>query len=193
MANVVGWSIAQQCHADVEEAALVRVARDDPEAFGELCRRYAPDLYRYLRLRTGSEDDAADLTQQVFVRALAALPRYRERGMPFGAWLFRIARNPVTDAYRRKHVTVSWDLMPEQLESHEAESVEEEVLRRETRVWLRSALDRLTEDEREVIALRFVTGLTLVEIAAVLGTSRSSVDRRIGRILRTLKEHHHED
>ena len=65
-----------------DDEALVEAARRDPEAFGVLYQRYLPQIYRYLRARTGNADDAADLAQQVFLKALAALPGYRPCGRP---------------------------------------------------------------------------------------------------------------
>ncbi|MDQ2741914.1 MAG: sigma-70 family RNA polymerase sigma factor, partial [Chloroflexota bacterium] len=94
------WPFARSGWLDCGEAALVRIVQTDPDAFGELCVRYSGRLYSYLRARTQSDEDAADLTQQVFVKAFNALPRYRERGLPFGAWLFRIARNLLIDVQR---------------------------------------------------------------------------------------------
>src|SRR5579875_2591933 len=84
------------------DEALVRRAQADAVAFAPLYERYLPRVYRYLYARTHDPDDAADLTQTVFVRALAGLPAYRPRGLPFAAWLFRIARNVATDAHRRR-------------------------------------------------------------------------------------------
>ena len=78
-----------------------------------LYQRYLPQIYRYLRARTGNADDAADLTQQVFLKALSALPGYRPCGRPFITWLLRIARNAVADFYRRRRPTVVFDLVPE--------------------------------------------------------------------------------
>lgn len=88
---------------DVEddEPSLIQAARLDPKAFGLLYQRYLTSIYRYLRARTPNEQAAADLTQQVFLKALASLPKYRPRGLPFAAWLFRIARNTAIDRYRR--------------------------------------------------------------------------------------------
>ncbi|HET7037020.1 MAG TPA: sigma-70 family RNA polymerase sigma factor, partial [Thermomicrobiaceae bacterium] len=76
-----------------EEAALVAAAKVDGAAFAALYRRHRGPIYRYLRARTRCDEDAADLTQQVFLKAFEALPRYQERGLPFAAWLFRLARN----------------------------------------------------------------------------------------------------
>ncbi len=86
--------------------------------------RYSDRLYNYLRARTQSDEDAADLAQQVFVKVLNGLPRYRERGLPFGAWLFRIARNVVVDVHRRRKDTVSWDLLPETAQAVQTGEVE---------------------------------------------------------------------
>jgi hypothetical protein len=79
------------------EAELVELARTNLEAFAELYRRYVDRVYRYLCTHVESDDDAADLTQQVFLRALQAMPAYRDEGKPFRVWLFRIARNAATD------------------------------------------------------------------------------------------------
>ncbi len=89
------------------EVELVQKAKTDPTAFDLLYHRYVLRIYHYLRLRSPSDEDAADLTQHVFVLALDALPKYQERNLPFAAWLFRIARNAATDAYRRERKTIS--------------------------------------------------------------------------------------
>src|SRR5947209_18150938 len=85
-----------------DEAALVRAAQLDPAAFAPLYRRYRDRVYAYLCVRLSNADDAADVTQQVFLQALAALPRYRTCASPFGVWLFRIARNAAADLQRRR-------------------------------------------------------------------------------------------
>ncbi len=113
-----------------DDEALVEAARRDPEAFGVLYQRYLPQIYRYLRARTGNSDDAADLTQQVFLKALAALPGYRLCGRPFLAWLLRIARNAVADFYRRQRPTVAFDLVEEATWGAGEESPESVVLSR---------------------------------------------------------------
>src|SRR5579871_1609135 len=91
-------------------------AAADPALFGTLYERYRERIYAYLRSRTTSEEDAADLTQHVFAQALDALPRYRAQQGTAGAWLFRIARNVAVDFHRRRRATVPWDLVPEALQ-----------------------------------------------------------------------------
>ncbi|HEX6510518.1 MAG TPA: RNA polymerase sigma factor, partial [Chloroflexota bacterium] len=98
-----------------DERRLVERARTDGDAFGQLYAIHVDRVFRYLRTYTESEDDAADLTQNVFLRVLEALPRYQERGLPFRAWLFRIARNAATDTFRRRRRTLPWDHIPESL------------------------------------------------------------------------------
>ncbi len=82
--------------------ALIAAALERRELFGELYDRYMPRVYRYLVTRTASPEEAADLTQAVFMKALDALPKYRTGQAPFAAWIFRIARNAATDAHRRR-------------------------------------------------------------------------------------------
>src|SRR4051812_35888267 len=89
-----------------DEAALVRAAAADASAFAALYERYVARVYRFVRPRCASSDEAADLTQQVFVKVAEALPGYRERGVPFVAWLFRIARNTTIDHARRRRPAV---------------------------------------------------------------------------------------
>ena len=88
---------------------LVAAAKlGDPEAFGALFDHYYAPVYRYVAARVGRPSDAEDLAQLVFVKALEALPRYEVRGVPFGGWLFRLARNVVIDHIRtrREHATL---------------------------------------------------------------------------------------
>src|SRR5438128_9340275 len=110
-----------------DEAALVRAAQEDPAAFAHLYHHYRHRVYAYLRVRLAGEEDAADLTQQVFLQALDALPRYHQKTAPFGAWLFRIARNAATDFQRRRRNTVAWDGVPEQMQPRMGRDVDAEV------------------------------------------------------------------
>ena len=77
--------------------------RGDPEAFGQLFDEFAAPIHRFIASRVNSPSDAEDLTQAIFVKALEALPRYEARGIPFGGWLFRLARNAVIDHIRTSH------------------------------------------------------------------------------------------
>lgn len=171
-----------------DEAALVAAARADPDAFAELYRRYLPRIYRYLRARAGSDQDAEDLTQQVFLKALTALSDYRDRGLPFAAWLFRIARNVAIDASRGRRHTVSWDDLPEEQLPRVAAGPEIVALQRESLARLRLLLARLDDDKRDLLALRIAAGLTIPEVAETVGKSEAAVRKQLERTIRRLKE-----
>jgi len=177
---------------EVNESELIKAAQANPVAFAEIYSRYVRRVYRYLRARVETDEDAADFTHRVFLQALDALPRYQEHGSPFAAWLFRISRNVAHDAHRRRRITVPWEVVPEALYPVDAQDCEHEVVRQEDIAQLKSLLATLDPEQRELIALRFDAELTLGEIARVIGTSQATVQRRMVRILQTLKEHYRE-
>jgi RNA polymerase sigma-70 factor (ECF subfamily) len=150
-------------------------------------------IYSYIRARTGTDEDATDLAHQVFVQALEALPRYRDRGVPPRAWLYRIARNAVIDFHRRARSSTPWEGMPEELQPHDGGEVEGDVLRRERAEQLHRALRDLGEAKRELLALRFASGLKVREIAVILNRSEAAVKTEIRRTLRLLRERYDED
>ena len=170
------------------EAALVEAAKINPTAFEPLYERYKERIYRYLFLRVRREEDAADLTQQVFLKALSALPGYRERGIPFAAWLFRIAHHTVSDTYRRKKSAVSWDVLSNDEQLIAETDLESHILQQERLAHLRQLLDQLDPFKRELLALRFSAGLSAAEIALVLGKSQAAVKKQLTRTLQALKE-----
>lgn len=175
--------------AEGDDVELVAAARAAPEAFGALYERYRDRVYRYLRSRSPTEDDAADLTQQVFLNAFDGLPKYRGgRGRSFASWLFRIAANLSADAHRQKRTSVSWELLAEALQPLGDEDPESWALRRERRARLRELLAGLEPEKRELIRLRFVAELELHEIADVVGKSTSAVHKQITRTLHNLEE-----
>jgi RNA polymerase sigma-70 factor (ECF subfamily) len=174
-----------------DEQALVRAAQANPSAFAALYQLYVTRVYRYVRAHTASDDDAADLTQQVFLRALDALSAYRERGVPFGAWLFQIAHHAVVDAHRRQRPTLTWDTLPESLQPEGGPNPEGDVLHQEALARLRQLLATLDPTTRELLALRFAAQLSAPEIATVVGKSPAAVKKQLTRILQTLKERYH--
>jgi RNA polymerase sigma-70 factor (ECF subfamily) len=178
--------------SEPDEEALVQAARRDPAAFGLLYSRYQDRIYTYLRTRLGQAEDAADLTQQVFVQALVALPRYRSHGVSIAAWLFRIARNVATDWRRQQRPTVSWDTLPEAFHPCTVDTADDALLHRETFASLYSLLAGLDAQTREALILRFTAQLTLAEIGMVLGKSEEAVRKQVTRALHTLKEQYDE-
>lgn len=174
-----------------EDQALVKAAQDQPEAFAAIYERYAQRIYLYVRTRVTSEEDAVDLTQQVFVKGLRALPGYRTGEAPLSAWLFRIARNAVIDHQRRCRSTCTLDSVPPLLREHGL-GPEDTALRNEDVRRLREALLRLAPDKRELIALRYAGRLKMREIALATGKSEAATKKRLFRALKTLKENYDE-
>jgi RNA polymerase sigma-70 factor, ECF subfamily len=153
---------------------LVRAAqRGDPEAFGRIFDHYYTPLHRYVASRVGRPSDAEDLTQLVFVKALEALPRYEARGIPFGGWLFRLARNAVIDHVRTRHEHAGLEVVAEQPTDAD-EPAERAELHGELDALAR-ALETLTAEQRETIALRFFGGLSAREAAEVMGKQEGTI------------------
>lgn len=160
----------------------------DHLAFDELYERHRERVYVYMRTRTRNAEDASDLTQQVFLQALDALPHYRGDSSAIGAWLFRIARNTAIDFHRRERNALAWDLLPEALHPLATDDVEAGAMYHDAVARLRTTVLALDRDAREVLALRFAARLPIKDIAAVVGKSEAAVKKRLVRTLRRLRE-----
>lgn len=170
-----------------DERELVERAKRDPEAFGLLYERYVAQIYRYLYYRTGNPQDAEDLTARTFYRALEHLPRYQERGLPFSAWLYRIAHNIVVNWQRdrRRHPVVALDCVV----THIAEGNPPEVLEEEEeQERLRQAFRALAPDRQELLILKFVEGMSNAQIGAIMGRSEGAIKSLYHRTLLELKK-----
>ncbi len=183
------FALAEGAVAEGDDDLLVSSARQDPEAFGHLYRRHLPAVYRYLAARAASPEEAADLTQHVFLQAFRALERYRDGTGGFAPWLFRIARNAATDASRRRRPSVPLD----ELVVAPSPSPEESALALERLRQLRSAIRQLPGPKQDLLALRFAAGLSSREIGAVIGKSESSVKKQLTRTIQSLKEHYRDE
>jgi RNA polymerase sigma-70 factor (ECF subfamily) len=169
-----------------EDARLIAAAKADPRAFGPLYGRYVDPVYRYCLRRLGHTEAAADATAQVFAKALAALPAYRDEAPSFRSWLFAIAHNVLVDEVRARRPTVVLTVADDVASAEP--SPEEQALTAEVGRTIRGLLGQLSPDQRQVMELR-LAGLTGPEIAVTLGRSLGSVKiaqvRAISR-LRTL-------
>ena len=170
-----------------EDESLITLALERPEAFGQLYQRHVTSVYRYVRSRTASDEEAADVTQSVFIKAMASLHRFRP-GSPFTAWLFRIARNASTDAYRRRRKTVGLEGLPEPVLESLADSPEDVAIKQERLRRLRGLVAGLDTEKQELLALRFGSGLTLREIAGVVGKREGAIKKQMSRVMAALKE-----
>jgi RNA polymerase sigma-70 factor (ECF subfamily) len=169
---------------------LALAARADPAAFAELYERHRLAVFRYLRTRSRTDDDAAELTAVTFERALASISRYRPTGRGVLAWLLRIARNAAIDAGRRSHAV---PLVVDLEDVRAGADPEAGTIRRERLADLVAAVGRLPDVQREALALRYTGGLTAREIGDVIGKSEHATQKLISRAVATLREDYRDD
>ncbi len=168
-----------------DEQVIKQVKNGDAEAYGMLYEQYAEVIFRYVYSHLEGRLDAEDLTEEIFLRAWRALPKYDERGLPFSAFLFRIARNSLIDYYRQHKNIQSIDEM--ELQSHEA-GPEELVDSHIENHQLRDTIAKLREDYRNVLIFRFLSGLSPEETAQVMQRSVGAVRVLQHRALSALKD-----
>lgn len=169
-----------------DEPSLIRRAKGyDPKAISELYKRHVQSIYRYIYYRVGDVNVAEDLTAEVFLKALEGLERFTYRGIPFSAWLYRIAHARVMDHFRRQ---ARREILPldERLVATEKgprAMVEAKLDHKE----LQSAVAQLTTDQQQVVILKFVEGLSNAEVARILGKSEGAVKSLQHRALNSLQ------
>ncbi len=179
---VVGKPASTSAAELAADRLLVESAQKDQRKFADLYDKYFCLVYAYTARRVGDRATAEDLTAEVFQKALEYFPKFVWRGVPFGAWLLRIAANIVVD--RRRQAA------HEQPQSDQEDATEinhfnlEEV---EKRALLFRSVDRLPADQRRVILLRFAEEKSIREIATELGRSEGAVKQLQFRALQTLR------
>ena len=173
-----------------DDAGLVADAKANPEAFGALYERYVKKIYSYVYYRTGNPHDAEDLTERVFQRAMLNLDRYTSRGLPFSAWLYRIAHNLVANWHRdqgRRRMVPLNELGPRDLAAVQAEAPEAVAESREQQERLLKVIRRLPGERQQLLILKFVDHLSNTEIGAVMHRSEGAVKSLYHRTLLELR------
>ncbi len=157
-----------------EDERLVRRAQEgDQAAFGKIYELHQPVVFRYVYYRVGDVSTAEDLTSTVFTRLVEKIDSYRYRGHPLLAWIYTIARNVVADYHRdteRSRVVPLDDRLVDR-----SSNVESAVQRRLTKSRLAAAMTELTEEQRQVVILRFIEGMSCKEVGRMLDKSTGAV------------------
>ncbi len=170
-----------------EEALLAAAIQYDEAALGELYDRYEAKIFNYIYRRTGDEALAEDFTAQVFLKMLESIRDQKAWHSSFSGWLYRIAHNLVIDHYRRKGKQGMVDIeeaAPTAPESQNPEVTVEQTLDAER---LRAAIHRLTDEQAEVVSLRFLEGYSISEVAAMMNRTEGAVKALQYRAVATLR------
>jgi len=184
---------------EAKERRLIEAAQSDPARFGEVYEHYFALVYACVARRVRNRDEAEDLTAEVFRKALASLPRFKWRGAPFAAWLFRIASNMIADRSKRVAREVSLDEAGATERGSRAQiskgadtSQQKDLEDSERLALLFRLVDDLAEDQGRVLVMRFAEEKSIREIAEALGRSEGAVKQLQFRALENLrmKLHH---
>jgi RNA polymerase sigma-70 factor (ECF subfamily) len=171
-----------------DDQAIQKAIQGDPEAFSALYERFVSRIYNYIYYRTGSPYDAEDLTERVFLRALAHIQTYNNRGVPFSAWLYRIAHNLVANWHRDNSRRKEVPLEDQKNLRMRSEQPEVELVQNQEQESLLQAIRKLPEDRQQLIILKFVEHLSNSEVATIMNRSEGAIKSLYHRTLLTLRE-----
>jgi RNA polymerase sigma-70 factor (ECF subfamily) len=171
-----------------DEKELVRRAGSDSAAFGELYERHVKRIYNYIYYRTGNHHDAEDLTERVFQRALRHVDKYEDKGVPFSAWLYRIAHNLVANWHRDRSRKPLVPLDERMFVARAGSHPESRAIDREEIELLMTCVRRLPEDRQQLLILKFVERLSNAEIGEIMGRTEGAIKSLYHRTLNVLRE-----
>jgi RNA polymerase sigma-70 factor (ECF subfamily) len=172
----------------MEDAELVAHAKTDPDAFGEIYERYVKRIYNYIYYRTSNHQEAEDLTARVFIRAMSHIKNYDDRGVPFSAWLYRIAHNLVANWYRdrkRRKIIPLDEFMTRRVRSEMPEEMAEFEDEKEQ---LLETIRKLPEDRQQLLILKYVERLSNAEIGQIMDRTEGAVKSLYYRTLSALRD-----
>jgi RNA polymerase sigma-70 factor (ECF subfamily) len=171
-----------------DDPSLALRAKTERDAFGILYERHVSAIYRYVFYRTGNTDDSEDLTAKVFARALKHIHNYNDRGLPFTAWLYRIAHNVVANFHRdnSRHPSVPLDEI-ELVNTHHDDADRKIDDDRDQRRLI-AAIRALPDERQHLIVLKFVQQLQNAEIGAIMNRSEGAIKSLYHRTLLQLRE-----
>ncbi|GAB4131594.1 MAG: sigma-70 family RNA polymerase sigma factor [Bacteroidia bacterium] len=169
----------------VREEAEIEAARGNPAKFAPLYDRYYERILRFVYQRVETKDDAYDITSQVFMAALENLSKYKSQGVPFSAWLFRIAINELNRFYRKSNVRLAVSIDDTQVSDvlHEMGEERSDV----TDKRLMQALQQLNPEEMQLLEMRFFEKIPFKELCEILNISETAAKARVYRLLERLK------
>ena len=181
------WKV--QLTDETDEVTLINLARTDPEAFGALYERYVERIYNYVFFRVGSTSDAEDLTAKVFFKALNSIGSYKHMGLPFSAWLYRIAHNLVAnyhrDRLRVREISIENLILPD---TGKHPAPEQRMQQNQENDFLLRIVNDLSPQKRELVLLKFVQNLSNEEISFIFGKTEGAIKSLYHRTLLELRD-----
>ena len=171
-----------------DDEAILLAGQGNTEAFSVLYLRYVKRIYNYIYYRTGSQHDAEDLTERVFFRAMNHIKNYHNRGLPFSAWLYRIAHNLVANWHRDSRRKREVPLDDHSYTIRHGEQPESALVRNQEIEGLMEAIRKLPEDRQNLLILKFVEHMSNEEIAHIMGRSEGAIKSLYHRTLLSLRD-----
>lgn len=171
-----------------DESAVKKASSGDKDAFGVLYNRYVTRIYNYIYYRTGNQLDAEDLTARVFMRAMRHIPNYQDRGVPFSAWLYRIAHNLVANWHRdngRRHEISLDEIYHFKNDFPQPESI---LMKVEEQDALLKIIRELPTDRQQLLILKFVEHFSNAEIGQIMGRTEGAIKSLYHRTLLSLRD-----
>jgi RNA polymerase sigma-70 factor (ECF subfamily) len=173
---------------DIEDNELVLLAKEDKQAFGEIYERYLSKIYNYVYYRTGNQQDAEDLTAKVFYRALSHIEKYEDKGVPFQAWLYRIAHNLVANFHRdkgRRKIIPLDDYVAHTLRN---DAPDRQAETSEQREQLMEAIHHLPAERQQLLILKFIEQKSNAEIGEIMERTEGAIKSLYHRTLMALRD-----
>lgn len=169
-----------------EEQKWIAASQQDIRAFGKLYDFYYKRIFLFVFKRMEDEETAADVTAQIFMKAMTNISKYTFQGVPFSAWLYRIALNEINMYYRQNKLNATESIESKQI----ADMVEEtdETYSEEKLEQLKSALKRLSPDDLQLVSLRFFEQMSFKEVADIVGITENNAKVKVYRILERMKK-----
>jgi len=171
-----------------EEEVLIRASKGDRDAFGQLYERYIDRIFNYVYYRTGNLHDAEDLTARVFQRAMNHIHNYTDRGVPFSAWLYRIAHNLVANWHRDRSRKQEIPLNDAPVLPSKGDHPEKNLVRSQEEDSLLKLIRRLPPERQSLLILKFVENMSNAEIGEIMGRSEGAVKSLYHRTLLALRD-----
>ena len=171
-----------------EEDVLNRAAQGESDAFGLLYERYIDRIFNYVYYRTGNLHDAEDLTARVFQRAMNHIKNYTDRGVPFSAWLYRIAHNLVANWHRDRSRRQEIPINDVPILPSKGDHPERNLVRSQEEDALLRLIRRLPPERQNLLILKFVENMSNAEIGAIMGRSEGAVKSLYHRTLLALRD-----